>query len=97
MHGSVPLWGIQSTSVGVRGAASVPGRKASQWGWPQVWVRNVCAWCPRTHPEDHTGRMEDILEELLQHREPEALQQCLRKVRAPGEGADWRDRPMNIF
>ncbi|XP_047628204.1 ALS2 C-terminal-like protein isoform X2 [Phacochoerus africanus] len=36
--------------------------------------------CERTHPEDHTGRMEDILEELLQHREPEALQQCLRKA-----------------
>ncbi|MBV95716.1 ALS2 C-terminal-like protein, partial [Eschrichtius robustus] len=33
----------------------------------------------RTHPEDHAGRMEDILEELLQHRAPEALQQCLRK------------------
>ncbi|XP_068413902.1 ALS2 C-terminal-like protein isoform X3 [Eschrichtius robustus] len=34
----------------------------------------------RTHPEDHAGRMEDILEELLQHRAPEALQQCLRKA-----------------
>lgn len=34
--------------------------------------------------------MEDILEELLQHRAPDALQQCLRKVRAPGEGADQR-------
>ncbi|XP_060018127.1 ALS2 C-terminal-like protein isoform X3 [Lagenorhynchus albirostris] len=36
--------------------------------------------CERTHPEDHAGRMEDILEELLQHRTPEALQQCLRKA-----------------
>ncbi|KAG8521615.1 ALS2 C-terminal-like protein, partial [Galemys pyrenaicus] len=36
--------------------------------------------CERTHPEDSAGRMEDILEELLQHREPEALQQCLRKA-----------------
>ncbi|TKC33637.1 hypothetical protein EI555_007467 [Monodon monoceros] len=36
--------------------------------------------CERTHPEDHAGRMEDILEELLQHRAPEALQQCLRKA-----------------
>ncbi|EPY73423.1 ALS2 C-terminal-like protein [Camelus ferus] len=36
--------------------------------------------CERTHPEDCVGRMEDILEELLQHREPEALQQYLRKA-----------------
>ncbi|XP_057561038.1 ALS2 C-terminal-like protein isoform X4 [Hippopotamus amphibius kiboko] len=36
--------------------------------------------CERTHPEDHVGRMEDILEELLQHREPKALQQYLRKA-----------------
>ncbi|XP_066900580.1 ALS2 C-terminal-like protein isoform X3 [Kogia breviceps] len=36
--------------------------------------------CKRTHPEDHAARMEDILEELLQHRTPEALQQCLRKA-----------------
>ncbi|XP_072797235.1 ALS2 C-terminal-like protein isoform X3 [Vicugna pacos] len=36
--------------------------------------------CERTHPEDRVGRMEDILEELLQHREPEALQQYLRKA-----------------
>lgn len=36
--------------------------------------------CERTHPEDHAGRMEDILEELLQHRAPDALQQCLRKA-----------------
>ncbi|XP_032314561.1 ALS2 C-terminal-like protein isoform X2 [Camelus ferus] len=36
--------------------------------------------CKRTHPEDCVGRMEDILEELLQHREPEALQQYLRKA-----------------
>lgn len=36
--------------------------------------------CERTCPEDQAGRMEDLLEELLQHREPEALQQCLRKA-----------------
>lgn len=48
--------------------------------------------------------MEDILEELLQHRDPEALQQCLSKVRALWErglhqrglltapSADWRGR-----
>lgn len=30
--------------------------------------------------------MEDILEEVAQHREPEALQQCLRKVRPGGWG-----------
>uniref|UniRef100_A0A8C6EEZ7 ALS2 C-terminal-like protein n=1 Tax=Moschus moschiferus TaxID=68415 RepID=A0A8C6EEZ7_MOSMO len=36
--------------------------------------------CKRTCPEDQAGRMEDFLEELLQHREPEALQQCLRKA-----------------
>ncbi|XP_014646870.1 PREDICTED: ALS2 C-terminal-like protein isoform X1 [Ceratotherium simum simum] len=36
--------------------------------------------CERTHPEDSACRMEDILEELLQHREREALQQCLRKA-----------------
>lgn len=40
---------------------------------------------PRTHPEDSVGSMEDILEELLQHREPKALQPYLRKVRTlPG-------------
>ncbi|XP_069418355.1 ALS2 C-terminal-like protein isoform X3 [Ovis canadensis] len=36
--------------------------------------------CERTCPEDQVGRMEDILEELVQHREPKALQQCLRKA-----------------
>lgn len=46
-----------------------------------------CAWHPRSHPEDCAGSMEDILQELLQHREPKALQQYLRKVRAqPGGG-----------
>lgn len=40
-----------------------------------------CAWCPRSHPKDCAGSMEDILKELLQHREPQALQQYLRKVR----------------
>lgn len=34
----------------------------------------------RTPPDDSVGRMEDILEEVLQHREPKALQQCLRKA-----------------
>ncbi|XP_019489800.1 PREDICTED: ALS2 C-terminal-like protein isoform X2 [Hipposideros armiger] len=29
---------------------------------------------------ESAGRMEDILEELLQHRDPEALQKCLRKA-----------------
>lgn len=32
------------------------------------------------------GSMEDILTELPQHREPEALQQYLRKVRAQAWG-----------
>ncbi|XP_039693492.1 ALS2 C-terminal-like protein isoform X1 [Pteropus medius] len=36
--------------------------------------------CERTQPDDGVGRMDDVLEELLQHREPEALQQCLRKA-----------------
>ncbi|XDC85210.1 hypothetical protein R6Z07F_016383 [Ovis aries] len=36
--------------------------------------------CERTCPEDQVGRMEDLLEELVQHREPKALQQCLRKA-----------------
>ncbi|XP_004614572.2 ALS2 C-terminal-like protein [Sorex araneus] len=36
--------------------------------------------CERTCPEDSASRMEDFLEELLQHREPEALQQLLRKA-----------------
>ncbi|XP_011888772.1 PREDICTED: ALS2 C-terminal-like protein isoform X2 [Cercocebus atys] len=36
--------------------------------------------CERTHPEDSVGSMEDILEELLQHREPKALQPYLRKA-----------------
>ncbi|XP_066100702.1 ALS2 C-terminal-like protein isoform X2 [Saccopteryx bilineata] len=36
--------------------------------------------CERTPLEDSVDRMEDVLEELLQHREPEALQQCLRKA-----------------
>lgn len=52
------------------------------WAWAQARVRDVCAWCPRTQLDDGVGRMDDVLEELLQHREPEALQQCLRKVRA---------------
>lgn len=45
---------------------------------------------PRSHPEDSAGNVEDILEELLQHREPEALQQYLRKVRALGRAAQGR-------
>ncbi|XP_008571877.1 PREDICTED: ALS2 C-terminal-like protein [Galeopterus variegatus] len=36
--------------------------------------------CERTHPEDNAGSVEDILEELLQHRKPKALQQYLRKA-----------------
>ena len=54
-----------------------------------MWVRDVCARCPRTQPEDRAGRMEDVLDELLQHREPRALRQCLRKVRALGQGGLW--------
>jgi hypothetical protein len=42
-----------------------------------------CAWCP-SHPKDSTGSMEDTLEELLQHREPKALREYLRKVRTQG-------------
>lgn len=59
-------------------------QKASWRGraWARAWVRDVCVRCPRTQPDDGVGRMDDVLEELLQHREPEALQQCLRKVRA---------------
>ncbi|XP_058583181.1 ALS2 C-terminal-like protein [Neofelis nebulosa] len=36
--------------------------------------------CERTQPEERAGRMEDVLDELLQHREPRALRQCLRKA-----------------
>ncbi|KAM7064031.1 ALS2 C-terminal-like protein isoform 1-T3 [Molossus nigricans] len=36
--------------------------------------------CERTPLDDSVGRMENILEEVLQNREPEALQQCLRKA-----------------
>ncbi|XP_045385921.1 ALS2 C-terminal-like protein isoform X4 [Lemur catta] len=36
--------------------------------------------CERTQPEDSVGRIKDSLEELLQHREPKALQQYLRKA-----------------
>ncbi|XP_049718652.1 ALS2 C-terminal-like protein isoform X2 [Elephas maximus indicus] len=36
--------------------------------------------CERAHPEDSRDSIEDILEELLRHREPEALQQYLRKA-----------------
>ncbi|XP_053752896.1 ALS2 C-terminal-like protein [Panthera pardus] len=36
--------------------------------------------CERTQPEDRAGRMEDVLDELLRHREPRALRQCLRKA-----------------
>ncbi|XP_045434754.1 ALS2 C-terminal-like protein isoform X3 [Pipistrellus kuhlii] len=36
--------------------------------------------CERTLLDDSVGRMEDILEEVARHREPEALQQCLRKA-----------------
>lgn len=66
------------------------GRKDSWRGCTraqaQVWVRDVCAWCPRSQPEACAGRMEDVLDELLQHREPRALRECLRKVRALGQG-----------
>lgn len=60
------------------------------WAWAQARVRDVCAWRPRTQLDDGVGRMDDVLEELLQHREPEALQQCLRKVRASGPRFPWR-------
>ncbi|XP_035886319.1 ALS2 C-terminal-like protein [Phyllostomus discolor] len=36
--------------------------------------------CERTPPDDSVGRMEDILEELLRHREPAALQSYLTKA-----------------
>ncbi|XP_072577167.1 ALS2 C-terminal-like protein isoform X2 [Vulpes vulpes] len=36
--------------------------------------------CERTQPEACAGRMEDVLDELLQHREPRALRECLRKA-----------------
>lgn len=68
------------------------GKKAFWRGWARAWVRH-CVWCPRTCPEDQAGRMEDLLEELLQHREPEALQQCLRKVRPQGRVLTTGDRP----
>lgn len=89
----VPI-GHPELSVGVNGALSRPGEE----GFPEraglgVGERRVCVWCPRTHPEDHAGRMEDFLEELLQHRAPEALQQCLRKVRAQGRVLTRGDRP----
>lgn len=44
------------------------------------------AWCSRSDPKDCMGSIEDILTELPQHREPEALQQYLRKVRAQAWG-----------
>ncbi|XP_006893104.1 PREDICTED: ALS2 C-terminal-like protein [Elephantulus edwardii] len=36
--------------------------------------------CERTHPEDSKNRIEDILEELLQHRQPDMLQPYLKKA-----------------
>lgn len=76
-------------------------RKASWSGWPgpRHGERRVCVWCPRDHLDDGAGRMEDILEELLQHRDPEALQQCLRKVRAllTALVLTGGDRPMGPF
>uniref|UniRef100_A0A8B7TPM3 ALS2 C-terminal-like protein n=2 Tax=Castor canadensis TaxID=51338 RepID=A0A8B7TPM3_CASCN len=36
--------------------------------------------CCESHPKDSTGSMEDTLEELLQHREPKALREYLRKA-----------------
>ncbi|KAM8758632.1 ALS2 C-terminal-like protein [Rhynchonycteris naso] len=41
---------------------------------------HLCSQGERTPLEDSVGRMDDVLEELLQHREPEALQQCLQKA-----------------
>lgn len=64
------------------------------WTWAQTWLRDVCACCLRTPPDDSAGRMEDILEEVLRHREPEALQQYLRKVRALGWGPRGSSLPL---
>ncbi|XP_044936664.1 ALS2 C-terminal-like protein isoform X4 [Mustela putorius furo] len=36
--------------------------------------------CERTQPEACAGRMEDVLDELLLHREPRALRECLGKA-----------------
>uniref|UniRef100_A0A8C7EWH9 ALS2 C-terminal like n=1 Tax=Neovison vison TaxID=452646 RepID=A0A8C7EWH9_NEOVI len=36
--------------------------------------------CERTQPEACAGRMEDVLDELLLHREPRALRECLEKA-----------------
>ncbi|XP_069906080.1 ALS2 C-terminal-like protein isoform X3 [Oryctolagus cuniculus] len=36
--------------------------------------------CTRTHPEDSEGGVADTLDELLRHRQPEALQQYLSKA-----------------
>ena len=89
------MWGVCAHGVSrprAGGSGLWVGGEAFWRGWARAWVRH-CVWCPRTCPEDQAGRMEDLLEELLQHREPEALQQCLRKVRPQGRVLTTGDRP----
>lgn len=61
-------------------------RRLPGGGGPGLGVAEDVCTVPRTPLDDSVGRMEDILEEVAQHREPEALQQCLRKVRPGGWG-----------
>lgn len=44
------------------------------------WLKEDCV----SHPRDSVGSLADTLEELLQHRQLEAQQRYLGKVRAPG-------------
>lgn len=91
--GCVYPWGVQTQGWGQWALSGWErGKKAFWSGQARAWVRR-CVWCPRTCPEDQVGRMEDILEELVQHREPKALQQCLRKVRLQGRVLTTGDRP----
>lgn len=87
----MPLRGVPRAGWGVHGArewAEEEGFLEGAGQGPGAGKRRVCVrGTPRAQPEDHAGRMEDTLDELLQHREPGALQRCLRKVRALGQGA----------
>ncbi|KAM4821271.1 ALS2 C-terminal-like protein [Thomomys bottae] len=56
---------------------------------------NLC--CLRSHQKGHPDDMKEILEDVLRHREPEALQPFLREVKriqrgSPGKRPEWEGK-----
>lgn len=82
------MWGVCTTECPDPGLGAVSsggwerGRRLSGWAGPGMGEALCGAQDLPRGPGGQDGRTS--LEELVQHREPKALQQCLRKVRLQG-------------